>query len=125
FRSHQESGRVIYTGFYSTVQPPLSEGACIKVVFPLPKGNATVILKPSLDEQNRFILVSDGKKFGEHGFYRIVDQGRDRYKVLQLKSLKEKFMVYTDEEGVLRCDHSVHFMGLLMLKLHYRMHLDA
>ena len=125
FRSLKESGRVIYTGFYSTVKPPITEGACIKVVFPLPKGNATVILKPSLNEQNRFVLVSDGKKFGEHGFYRIVAQGRDRYKVLQLKSLKEKFMVYTDEEGVLRCDHSVHFMGLLMLKLHYRMHLET
>ncbi|MEO0899741.1 MAG: hypothetical protein AAFY71_25240 [Bacteroidota bacterium] len=123
YRRLKENGRVIYTGFYSTVNPPELNGACIKVVFPLPKGNATVILKPYLDEKNRFVLVSDGKKFGEQGFYRIVSQRRDHYKVMQLKRLKEKFTVYTDPEGVLRCDHSVHFWGMVMLRLHYRMNL--
>lgn len=122
-RKIKSSQRVIYTGFYSDVQPPNHDGHCVKVVFPLPKGNATVILKPSLDENNQFRLVSSGKTFGDSGFYRIVSIDDERYKVLYLQSLKEEFTVFTDEEGVLRCNHNVRFLGLLMLRLHYRISL--
>lgn len=123
FRQVKETKRVIYTGFYSDVQPPNHSSHCVKVVFPLPKGNATVILKPSLDENNQFRLVSSGKTFGDPGFYRVVALDDKRYKVIYFKSLKEEFTVFTDEEGVLRCNHNVHFMGILMLKLHYRIYL--
>lgn len=125
YRRLKESDRVIYTGFYSLVKPPHHDGNCVKVVFPLPKGNATVILKPSLNEKNEFELISSGKAFGYPGFYRIVDLGNDKYKVLYMKRLKEHFTVYTDAEGTLRCDHKVHFMGMLMLKLHYCMELKG
>ncbi|HTD52197.1 MAG TPA: hypothetical protein VK780_04155, partial [Thermoanaerobaculia bacterium] len=33
------SGRVIYTGFYSIGHPPNCPSPCVKVVFPLPRGN--------------------------------------------------------------------------------------
>lgn len=125
YRRLKESNRVIYTGFYSHVQPPGHHSNCVKVVFPLPKGNATVILKPGIDQGNQFNLISSGKTFGDPGFYRIVAIDEQRYKVCYLKSLKEKFKVYTDQEGVLRCNHSVHFMGMLILRLHYRMHQKA
>lgn len=124
FRQLKESGRVIYTGFYSEVSPPKYDGTCVKVVFPLPQGNATVILKPTLDEKNQFHLRSAGKSFGDSGFYRVVALDSNRLKVLYLKSLKEKFTVYTDTEGVLRCDHKVNFMGMLILRLHYKINLS-
>ena len=111
-RQIKESKRVIYTGFYTDVQPPNHTSHCVKVVFPLPKGNATVILKPSFDEHNQFRLTSSGKTFGDSGFYRIVAIDDKRYKVLYLQSLKEKFTVFTDDEGILRCNHSVYFLGL-------------
>jgi hypothetical protein len=115
------SGRTIYTGFYTTVQPPRHGSACVKVVFPVPRGNATVLLRPEHDEAGRFRLVSVGRGFGDAGFYRVLALDDERLKVRYLKTLHERFAVYTDEEGVLRCDHEVRFLGIPMLRLHYRM----
>lgn len=115
------SGRIIYSGFYTTVQPPGVRSRCVKVVFPLPRGNATVILRPEYDSEGRFRLVSWGERFGDAGFYRILDLDPERMKVRYLRTLRERFDVYTDEDGVLRCDHEVRFLGIPMLRLHYRM----
>lgn len=91
------------------VQPPGSGSRCVKVVLPLPRGNATVILRPAFDREGRFRLVSWGKRFGDAGFYRVLDLDAERLKVRYLKTLRERFDVYSDEEGVLRCDHEVRF----------------
>ena len=115
------SGRTIYTGFYTTVQPPRHGSACVKVVFPVPRGNATVILRPEHDAAGRFRLVSVGRGFGDAGFYRVLELDADRLKVRYLRTLHERFEVYTDEQGTLRCDHEVRFLGIPMLRLHYRM----
>jgi hypothetical protein len=120
YRRVKASGLVVYTGFYTTVTPPTGN-ACVKVVFPLPRGNATVILRPGIDANGRFTLTSAGKSFGDAGFYRVLEIDDRRLKVLQLRSLKEYFEVYRDEDGELRCDHLVTFLGLTMLRLHYRM----
>ena len=113
-------GRVVYTGFYATEKPPGHPSRCIKVVFPLPRGNATVVLKPVL-EGGRFRLISAGERFGDPGFYRVLQIGEDRFKVRYLRTLREYFTVYSDETGVLRCDHEVRFFGITMLRLHYKM----
>ena len=116
-----ESGRFIYSGFYTTVQPPRSTSPCVKVVFPVPRGNATVLLRPEYDKAGRFRLVSAGTGFGDAGFYRVLELDTERLKVRYLKTLRERFEVYTDEHDVLRCDHEVRFLGITMLRLHYRM----
>ncbi len=117
------SGRIIYSGFYTTVQPPRSAAPCVKVVFPVPRGNATVLLRPEYDAEGRFRLVSAGTGFGDVGFYRVMELDAERLKVRYLKTLRERFEVYVDENDVLRCDHEVRFLGLTMLRLHYRMRL--
>lgn len=117
------SGRIIYSGFYTTVQPPGVSSRCVKVVFPLPRGNATVILRPEYDDDGHFVLVSRGKRFGDAGFYRILELDDERLKVRYLRTLRERFDVYADDDGVLRCDHEVRFLGIPMLRLHYRMRL--
>ncbi len=38
-----------------------------------------------------------------------------------VRSLRELFHVYVDAEGVLRTDHSVFFLGLTIIRLHYKM----
>ena len=121
YRRVKETGLVIYTGFYTTVTPPGHSSACVKVVFPLPRGNATVILKPGLDEKGKFTLTSAGTGFGSAGFYRVLEIDDARLKVLQLRSLREYFKVYRDDRGELRCDHLVEFLGMTILRLHYRM----
>ena len=115
------SGRFIYSGFYTTTQPPLGGSPHVKVVFPVTRGNATVILRPEFDAEGRFHLFSVGNAFGDAGFYRVLELDAERLKVRYLKTLRERFEVFTDEEGVLRCDHQVHFLGMPMLRLHYRM----
>ncbi len=119
------SGRIIYSGFYTTVQPPGWPSRCVKVVFPVPRGSATVLLRPQFDADGRFRLVSTGARFGDPGFYRVLDLDADRLKVRYLKTLREQFEVYPDEHDVLRCDHQVRFLGITMLRLHYRMRSQA
>lgn len=121
YRRVKETGVVIYTGFYTSVQPPGHDSRCVKVAFPLPRGNATVILKPGLDARGRFTLTSAGTSFGDAGFYRMLEQADGSLKVKHLRSLREHFEVYTDDGGELRCDHLVRFLGMTILRLHYRM----
>jgi hypothetical protein len=65
--------------------------------------------------------VSTASAFGRSGFYRIVESGPDHWRVRNFKTLHELFHVYVDGEGVLRCDHKISFIGLTILRLHYKM----
>jgi len=120
FRTVGAEQRVLYTGFYMTEQVPGEAGACVKVVFPMPRGNATVILRPEARADGALILDSSGKKFGDAGFYRIQRRDADRIRVWHVRTLREHFCVYVDAKGVLRCDHAVRFLGMPVLKLHYK-----
>ena len=42
-------------------------------------------------------------------------------RVWRVRTLRERFHVYVDDAGVLRCDHAVRFLGLPVLTLHYKM----
>jgi hypothetical protein len=118
---NDDEARVLYTGFYMTERAPNLGVPCVKVVFPMPNGNATVVLRPKLEADGSLILDSSGKRFGDAGFYRVQGRGPDRVRVWQIKTLKEHFRVFVDDRGVLRCDHSVRFLGLPVLRLHYKM----
>jgi hypothetical protein len=120
YRRLIESGQTIYTGFYMTERVPRHNTPCIKVVFPMPGGNATVILKPSVDRNGDLRLSSKGDGFGDAGFYRIDDLGDGRLRVWRVTTLHEEFHLYVDDGGVLRCDHTVRFLGTRVLHLHYR-----
>lgn len=121
FRTLEEPTRVLYTGFYMVGQAPQGSGPCVKVVFPMPNGNATVLLQPSLRDDGSFVLDSAGKMFGDVGFYRLHVRGPDTVRVWRVRTLRENFHVFVDHAGVLRCDHVVRFWGLPVLKLHYKM----
>lgn len=120
FRTLAEQQRVLYTGFYMTERAPRAPGPCVKVVFPMPNGNATVVLRPALQPDGSLVLDSSGRTFGDSGFYRVQARGADRVRVWHIRTLKEHFHVFVDAQGVLRCDHSVRFLGLPVLKLHYK-----
>lgn len=111
--------RVLYTGFYMLEKIPGHRSPCVKVVFPMPRGNATVMLRPEVDSKGDLFLVSEGKQLGDPGFYRI-QRFRSGWKVWRIRSLKERFHLYKDPEGILRCDHNVRFWGLPVLTLHYQ-----
>lgn len=120
YRRLVDTGRTIYTGFYMTTNVPHCETPCVKVVFPMPNGNATVILRPSVDEHGYLRLESQGRRFGDAGFYRLQRIDAERVRVWRVTTLHEEFRVYVDDEQVLRCDHAVRFLGMPILHLHYR-----
>jgi len=119
YRRLMETGRTIYTGFYMTVRAPRCDNPCVKVVFPMPDGSATVLLRPSIDPSGSLRLSSKGSVFGDCGFYRIRVR-RDELIVWRITTLHEDFHVYVDDAKVLRCDHTVRFLGMRILHLHYR-----
>jgi hypothetical protein len=121
FRTLEQPTRVLYTGFYMVGRAPDGVGPCVKVVFPMPNGNATVLLKPSLRDDGSFVLDSSGRRFGDVGFYRVHARGPDHVRVWRVRTLREHFHVFVDAHGTLRCDHIVKFWGLPVLKLHYKM----
>jgi hypothetical protein len=119
-RRLKSSGRVIYAGLYSVTEIPDEAGPCVKVTFPC-RGSANVYLNPVAHPDGSFGLESSGSAFGRSGFYRMIDGGADHYIVRHVRSLRELFHVYVDAEGVLRTDHSVFFLGLTIIRLHYKM----
>lgn len=119
-RRMAQTGHVIYTGFYMTETVPHHPSPCVKVVFPMPRGNATVILRPTLDAAGDFHLDSCGSCFGDAGFYRISKVDAEHLRVWRIRTLKEHFRLFLDAEGALRCDHDVRFLGFPVLRLHYR-----
>jgi hypothetical protein len=119
-RRFRSNGKVIYAGFYSTARVPAEENPCVKVTFPC-YGSSSVYLRPYHHVDGSFGLISAGESFGSSGFYRVVEAGPNALKVRLFKTLHEIFHVYRDEDDVLRTDHTILFLGLTILRLHYKM----
>ena len=123
-RRFKSNGKVIYAGIYSEANLPREANPCVKVTFPC-RGSANVYLRPCSYPDGSFGLVSKGEGFGCAGFYRLVEAGRDAWRVRNFATLNEAFHVYVDKEGVLRTDHTISFVGLTILRLLYTMTLAA
>ncbi len=121
YRRSVATGRSIYTGFYTTAVAPVAGRPCVKVVFPMPDGSATVVLTPSVNERGDLELSSTGHEFGDAGFYRLQRRDDRHLRVWRVNTLREHFRVFVDADGTLRCDHRIRFLGMPVLHLHYRM----
>jgi hypothetical protein len=119
FRRRAYDGRVLYTGFYMTQRVPDGDRPCVKAVFPMPGGNATVILRPENDGTG-LRLSSAGAGFGDAGFYRLQRSG-DRVRVWRVAHLHDTFHLYVDQDDAVRGDHEIRFLGMGVITLHYRM----
>ena len=121
-RKKNESKDVIYAGCYAFCRPPNVDYNCIKVVFPLPNGNATVIMTPVIGEDGSLTLLSRGNKYGDPGFYFIIKKSESVYYVKFLKTMRETIHVYEDENKILRTDHTLTIWKRTFLKLHYKIY---
>jgi hypothetical protein len=121
-RKNSSTNKVVYSGFYSAIN--MDGKPFVRVVFPLPGGNVTVILEPEFREDGSFRLISTKRKFGKAGYYRVKEIKPGVVKV-RLIPLKETIHVYEDAHGVLRTDHEFKFWGMRFLKLHYQLILKA
>ncbi len=119
------SGNVLYAGSYSLAYLPGRAGACVKVVFPLPNGNAMVLMRPQAHADGSLSVVSAGDRFGDPGFYFTVADARRPGSVVAryVRTMRERIHVFVDphDERVVRADHFLTLWGATFLRLHYRL----
>lgn len=96
-RKNKSNGQVIYSGVYGTCKLP-SGKTCVKAVFPLPKGNATVIMSPDVGKNGELILDSSGEKFGEAGFYFLLNDSKGRYWSQYIRSFRDRLTVGVEND---------------------------
>ncbi len=114
------SDHVIYAGSYSTVYMPGYGGTCIKVAFPLPNGNALVIMKPEILPDGSFQVTSAGRRFGDPGFYFTLHDRNGKYYARYVRSFRESIRVYVSGNAV-RADHVLTLFSLRVLHIHYKL----
>lgn len=118
-RIREDSPEVVFYGIYAACQFPSGEFG-VKSVYPLPQGNATVLLKIIGDENGNLTLDSSGKKYGDPGFYFVVkDWMGGTWKHL-IPYFRQKIYVYEDEYGELRADHTMTIWNCKMYSISYR-----
>jgi hypothetical protein len=91
-RSLNKSQKVIYTGIYGITELPNGE-MYVKTIFPLPNGSATVLLKPSVNQNGDFILDASGNHFGDAGFYFLMKDSKEQIWSRYIPSFKDKLHI--------------------------------
>ena len=100
YRTFKSTGQVLYSGVYTTCTLP-SGKTCIKAVFPLPNGNATVIMSPSVGPNGELHLDASGKKFGDSGFYFLLNDSRGDYWSQYISSFRDQLNVCCHEGNII------------------------
>ena len=98
-RTFKKSGQVVYSGVYEPCTLP-NGTSCIKAIFPLPNGSATVILNPTVGEKGELILNSSGKKIGDSGFYFLLHDAKGNLWTKFIKSFRDKLVVSSENEQI-------------------------
>ncbi len=117
YRTFKATGEVLYSGVYTTCKLP-SGKVCIKAVFPLPYGNATVIMTPSVGSNGELILNSSGKKFGDAGFYFLLSDSKNRYRARYVRSFRDKLIVGCPGDNI-TAEQTLTFWKLQVAKFSY------
>ncbi len=73
-RTLRATGQAIYSGWYSAETLPCADRPSVRVVFPLPNGSVTVLLRPEVRSDGALILSSPVGSFGSDGAYLVVAQ---------------------------------------------------
>lgn len=120
YRTFKLTGQVLYSGVYSTCTIP-SEKTCIKAVFPLPNGNATVILSPSVGPNGELRLNSSGKNFGDPGFYFLLNDSKGNIYSQYLSTFRDQLNVYCNEENIF-AEQALTLWHRLVLRIDYEIH---
>jgi hypothetical protein len=119
-RQLRKSKNTLYAGTYSLCTLPGVSGACVKVVFPLPNGNATVVMYPESSPDGSFCITSSGLHFGEPGFYFTVSTDKGLW-ARYVRAMRESIKVYASDSATVRADHVLWIWGLTFLRLHYKL----
>lgn len=99
FRTLESTGQVVYSGVYGTCKLPSGE-TCIKAVFPLPNGNATVLMSPSVGDKGELILDSSGRAFGDAGFYFLLVDSIGTLWSQYVRSFRDRLIVREENDKI-------------------------
>ncbi|PWJ37906.1 phasin family protein [Sediminitomix flava] len=116
-RSFKSSDQIVYAGVYETCTLP-SGKTCIKAIFPLPNGNATVILTPKIGSNGELILDSSGQKLGDNGFYFLLKDSENQLWAKFIKSFTDKLVVRS-QNGKITATQTMNLWNLKVLKFEY------
>lgn len=117
-RSVRDTGEVVFFGIYSTCRIPSGE-LCVKVIFPLPCGSATVIFRPQSDLNGNLLLVSSGNGYGDPGFYFLVQDGQGCLWKHYLPSFREIIMLSEGCDESLTAEHTSYLWSFLVYRMKY------
>lgn len=120
-RTLRSTGATVFGGFYGVTTRPGADQPSIRVVFPLPNGSLTVFLRPEATADGGLVLSSPAGAFGDDGAYLVVRPGAEARGWARRVPLPERFALFTDADGVLRCDHRLDLGRRQVLHLHYRL----
>lgn len=121
FRSIKSSGQVIYSGVYGISNLP-SGKTCVKAVFPLPNGNATVLMNPSIGENGELILDSSGNKFGDAGFYFLLKDSKGDYWSQFISSFRDRLIIGSQND-IISAEQTLTLWHLKVLAFKYTIEL--
>lgn len=120
-RRLRATGATVFGGFYGVARLPGGRRPSIRVVFPLPNGSVTVLLRPEVTATGGLRLISPQGAFGEDGAYLVVRAPGTAVAWARRVPLPEQFDVYVDDEGDLRCDHRLALGPAEILRFRYRL----
>ncbi|MFY1047163.1 hypothetical protein [Chryseobacterium sp. GP-SGM7] len=123
FRSIKSSGKVVYSGIYGVCTLP-SGKTCVKAVFPLPNGNATVIMTPTVGQNGELILDSSGKNFGDAGFYFLLKDSKGEYWSQFIKSFRDKLIIGENDHGI-SAEQTLTLWNKMVLRFKYKITLKT
>jgi hypothetical protein len=112
------TGEAMLAGLYTTCGLPLERGRFFKGVYPLPGGSATMIFRPENRPDGSLALLSDGRRFGEAGYYRVHRTAGGALRVTRVP-IEEAVHWFVDSEGSLNAIHTFSFLGSRFLTLNY------
>lgn len=118
-RTAVQTGLPVFVGQYGVATIPGHDGPCIKVVFPLPNGNAIVLLRPRVEPDGGLALVSDGRRLGEPGFYFTVAATDGGVWVRYVRTMKEQLRLRVEADAIVGT-HRFTVFGLPFVELSYR-----
>lgn len=121
FRSIESTGQVIYSGVYGVSNLP-SGKTCVKAVFPLPNGNATVLMIPSVRENGELILDSSGKEFGDAGFYFLLKDSKGEYWSQFINSFRDRLIIGL-ENDLISAEQTLTLWHIKVLTFNYKIKL--
>jgi len=120
-RRLRSSGQIVYSGWYGLAQLPNTGRPSIRVMFPLPNGSIAVFLRPEVRDDGALILTSPLGTFGDNGAYLIVARTGGHSAWVRRVPLAERFVLWVDDERILRADHALDLGPIPVLRFHYRL----